>query len=194
MAGVIAWITTTSGFAAIASGGLVVYDNAATTAHNILANEVMFRLAVAGDVIVLLYLAYTLLLHNLFRPMNRNLSLLATFFSRVGCAVGAVNSLLLLAPLVVLDGASSLSAFSVEQLQALALLFLKLHVQAVTISLVLFGFYNLLIGYLIFQSTFLPRILGVLLAISGQCYLSNSFATILAARNSCWPYGSSCLE
>lgn len=180
MAGMIAWITTTSGFAAIVSGGLVVYDNAATTAHNILAHETLFRLAVAGDVIGLLYIAYTLLLYNLFRPVNRSLSLLAAFFSLVGCAVGAVNSLLLLAPLVVLQGVPSLSAFRVEQLQALALLFLKLHAQGGNISLVLFGSYNLLIGYLIFRSTFLPRILGVLLAISGVCYLINSFATILA--------------
>ncbi len=67
-----------------------------------------------------------------------------------------------------------------EQLQALVLLFLKLHAQLYTISLVLFGSYNLLIGYLIFRSTFLPRILGVLLAISGLCYLINCFANFLS--------------
>src|SRR5690348_11229609 len=80
MAGVIAWITTTSGFAAIVSGGLVVYDDAAATAHNILAHETLFRLAVAGDVIATLYIVYTLLLYNLFKPVNRSLSLLAAFF------------------------------------------------------------------------------------------------------------------
>src|SRR5262249_49578557 len=74
----------------------------------------------------------------------------------------------------------SLSAFNVEQLQTLALMFLKLHVQVYTISMVLFGSYNLLIGYLIFRSTFLPRILGVLLAISGLCYLINCFANFLS--------------
>ena len=180
MAGVIAWITTTSGFAAIVSGGLVVSGDAAATAHNILAHETLFRLAVAGDVISLLYLAYTLLLYNLFRPVNRSLSLLAAFFSLVGCAIAAVNCLLLLAPLVVLGDAQSLSAFNVEQVQALALLFLKLHAQGSNVSLVLFGSYNLLIGYLIFRSTFLPRILGVLLAISGLCYLINCFANFLS--------------
>jgi len=180
MAGVIAWITTTAGFAAIVSGGFVVSDNAAATAHNILAHEMLFRLAVAGDVISLLYIAYTLLLYNLFRPVSRRLSLLAAFFSLVGSAIGAVNILLLLAPLVVLGGAQSLSAFSVEQLQALALLFLQLHAQLGNIGLVLFGSYNLLIGYLIVRSTFLPRILGVLLAISGLGYLINSFANFLA--------------
>jgi hypothetical protein len=127
MAGVIAWITTTAGFAEIVRGRLVVYGDAAATAHNILANEMVFRLALVGDVIAILYIAYTLLLYNLFRPVNRNLSLLAAFFSLVGCALGILNCLFLLAPLVVLEGTQSLSAFNMEQLQALALMFLKLH-------------------------------------------------------------------
>jgi len=180
MAGVIAWITTTAGFAAIVSGNLVVYGDAAATAHNILAHELLYRLACAGEVISTLYIAYTLLLYNLFRPVNRSLSLLAAFFSLVGCALGAVNSLFLLAPLVVLGGAHSLTAFKADQLQDLALVFLNLHAQGSNVALVLFGTYNLLIGYLIFRSTFLPRMLGVLLAFSGLCYLINSFANFLS--------------
>jgi hypothetical protein len=165
MAGVIAWITTTAGFSAIVRGRLVVCGAAAATAHNILAHELLFRLAFAGDVIATLYIAYTLLVYNLIKPMNSSLSLLAAFFSLVGCAIGILNCLFHLAPLVVLGGAQSLSAFNVEQLQALALVFLNLHAQGYNISMVLFGSYNLLIGYLIFRLTFLPRILGVQLAI-----------------------------
>lgn len=180
MAGVIAWITTTAGFAAVVRGRLIVFDNAVATAHNILTHELLFRLAVAGDVIAVLYIVYTLLLYNLFRPVSRSLSLLAATFSLVGCAIGALNSLFQLAPLVILGGAPSLSAFNTEQLQALALMFLKLHAQGYNISMVLFGSYNLLIGYLIFRSTFLPRILGVLLAVSGLCYLVGCFAHFLS--------------
>jgi Domain of unknown function (DUF4386) len=112
--------------------------------------------------------------------VNRNLSLLAACFSLVGCAIGAFNCLFHLAPLVVLGGAPSLSAFNVEQLQALALMFLKLHAQGYNIAMVLFGSYNLLIGYLIFRATFMPRILGVLLAFSGLCYEINCFANFLS--------------
>jgi hypothetical protein len=65
-----------------------------------------------------------------------------------------------------------LSVFSLEQLQALALVFLKLSGRTNDIGLVFFGFYCLLIGYLIFRSTFLPRALGVLMAFGGLGWLT----------------------
>src|SRR6266699_2399364 len=83
-------------------------------------------------------------------------------------------------PLVALGGAHELSAFNAGQLQALALTFLKLHSQGYNISLVFSGFYCLLIGYLIFRSTFLPRVLGVLMAVAGLCYMPYGFATFLS--------------
>ncbi|HVH31451.1 MAG TPA: DUF4386 domain-containing protein [bacterium] len=177
----IALITTTAGFAEIVRGRLVVYGDAATTAHNILTSELLFRLAFVGDVIApFLYILYTLLLYNLFRPVSKSLSLLAAVFSLVGCAIGGLNSLFHLAALVVLKDAQVLGAFNMEQLQALALVFLKLHGEGYTISMVFFGSYNVLIGYLIFRSTFLPRILGVWLALSGLYYQVTNFATFLS--------------
>jgi hypothetical protein len=104
--------------------------------------------------------------------VNRSLSLLAVLFSLVGCAIGAFGSLFQLAPLVVSGGSQYLSVFKVEQLRALALMFLELHTQAVNICLVFFGFYCLLIGYLIIGSAFLPRILGVLMAFAGLGWLT----------------------
>src|ERR1700687_2501880 len=86
------------------------------------------------------YVVVTLLLYSLFKPVNKNLSLLAAFFSLVGCAMGVVR-LFHLAPLLVNN-------------------------------LVFFGVYCLLIGYLIFRSTFLPRTLGVLMAIAGVAWLT----------------------
>lgn len=149
-------------------GRLAVYSDAAVTAHNILAHEPLFRLGFASALIcVACYIAVTALFYGLFEPVNRSLSLLAAFFSLVGCTIQAFICLFLLAPLVVLGGAQYLSVFRVEQLQALALMFLTFYGEGFTIAMVFFGFYCLLIGYLIFRSTFLPRILGVLLAIAG---------------------------
>ncbi len=163
----------TGGVALLVSGRLVVSGDAAATAANILAHEPLFRLGFAADLIVIAcYIAVTALFYDLFKPVNRSLSLLAAFFSLVGCAIQAVSYLFDLAPLVVLGGAQYLSVFKVEQLQALSLMFLKLGAQAYNIGLVFFGFYCLLIGYLIFKSTFLPRILGALMAFAGLGWLT----------------------
>jgi hypothetical protein len=149
-------------------GRLVVNGDAAATATNILAHESLFRLGFASSLVaVAFHVAWTLLFYDLFKPVNRSLSLLASFVMLVGCAMQALTGLLYLAPLVVLRGGSPASAFTATQVQALALLFLRLNGQAYNTCLVFFGLWCVLIGYLIFRSTFLPRILGVLLALDG---------------------------
>lgn len=128
----------------------------------------------------------TALFYDLFKPVNRSLSLLAAFFSLVGCATQALSRLSYLAPLAVLGGAPYLSVFKAEQLHALALLLLVLFDQAYNIGMVFFGFYCLLIGYLIFRSTFLPRILGALMAFAGLVwltFLSTPLANYLSPYN-----------
>jgi hypothetical protein len=106
--------------------GLVVDGDAAATANNILAHQPLFRLGLAtGLIATACYIAVTALFYGLFKPVNRSLSLLAAFFSLVGCAILAFGSLFQLAPLVVLGGSQYLSVFKVEQLRALALMFLN---------------------------------------------------------------------
>jgi hypothetical protein len=152
---------------------LVVSDDAAATATNILAHEPLWRWGFAADIIAFAsYIALTALLYELFKPVNRSLSLVAAFFSLVACGVQAISSLFHLAPLVLLGGAPYLSAFTVEQLQALALVFLRLRAAAYhNIGLVFFGLYCLLVGILILRSIFMPRILGVLMVLAGLSYV-----------------------
>jgi Domain of unknown function (DUF4386) len=120
---------------------LVVSGDAAATAANVLAHELLFRLGLAAAVIaVACHIAWTLLFYQLFKPVNRTLSLLAAFFGLVTIAMQAFSSLFQLAPLIVLEGGGTLSAFNVEQLQALALMFFKLNAHAFDIYLVFFGF------------------------------------------------------
>jgi Domain of unknown function (DUF4386) len=143
------------------------------TANNILAHEASFRLGFAlGLISTACYVAVTALFYQLFKPVNRSVALLAAFFGLMGCAITAFGSLFQLAPLVVLGGSPYLSAFNVKQLQALAQMLFDLNAQAGYIALVFFGVFNLLIGYLIFRSTFLPRILGALMAFSGLGWLT----------------------
>jgi hypothetical protein len=166
-----------------AGGKLVVYSDAAATAHNILANETLFRLGFAAALIsAVCYITVTLLLYDMLKPVSRSVSLLAAFFSLMGCTIQALSSLFHLAPLVVLGGEQYSGVFKAEQLQALALMLLRLRAQASSIYMVFFGWYCLLIGYLIFRSTFLPRILGVFMAIAGlsyQLFLSPPLASYL---------------
>jgi len=149
-------------------GKLVVDGNAVATAANILGHVRLFWLGFASSLIgVACHIAWALLMYELLKPVNRSLSLLAAFGILVGCAVQALTSLFYLAPLLILQGGGSFSAFTAEQLQALALMFVKLNSYANDIYLVFYGFWCVLTGYLIFRSTFLPRVLGVLLAITG---------------------------
>jgi len=155
------------------NGKLIVDGDALATANNLLAHESLFRWGFATDILmVACYLALTLLFYEIFKPVNKRLSLLAAFFSLAGCNLQALSSLYHLAPLAVLKGGQYLSVLKVEQLQALALLSLDLFAQVFNTALTFFGFYFVLIGYLIFRSTFLPRILGVLMAISGLVWLT----------------------
>ena len=157
----------------LAGGRLVISGDAAATATNILAQEALYRLGWASNLIATAcYIVVTALFYDLFKPVNRSVSLTAAFFSVVGCALGALSGVFQLAPLAALGGAQYLSVFTVEQLQALALLLLKLQAHAYNIGLVFFGFYCILIGYLIFRSLFLPRILGALMVFAGLGWLT----------------------
>ena len=163
----------TGGLAMFVRGRLVVKGDAAATAANILAHETLFRLAFAGDLLVVaIYIVFTALLYDLMKPVNRSVSLLAAIFSLMGCATQAFACIFELAPLVVLGGEQYLGVFKVDQLQSLAYLSLKLYSHAYGIGLVFFAFYCLVIGYLVFKSTFLPRILGVLIAVSALAWLT----------------------
>ena len=160
-------LTSTSG-QVIILGRLVVAGSAVATATNILGHERLFWFGFASSIVgVAFHLAWAFLMYELLRPVNKSVSSFAAFVILVGCAIQALAGFLYLAPLLILQGGSSLSAFTPQQLQALAFVFLRLNAYAFDTYLAFFGFWCILIGYLIFKSTFLPRVLGVLLTISG---------------------------
>ena len=155
------------------SGRLVVDGDAAATASNLLMHKSLFQLGFAVYLIEMAcQVAITALFYDLLKPAGRSVSLVAAFLGLTGCIIKTFSRLFFIAPLFILGGAHYLNVFSAEQLQALALLFLKVNEHGAAIALVFFGFYALLTGYLIVRSTFLPRILGVLSILGGLGWLS----------------------
>jgi Domain of unknown function (DUF4386) len=97
------------------------------------------------------------ILYDLLKPVNSRISLLALLFRLIFVAVMAVNSLSYFGAVVLYRSAThSPAAFNTVY----------------CIAMVPFGFHCLLIGYLIFRSMFLPRILGILMALGGLVYLT----------------------
>jgi hypothetical protein len=176
------WLmTAVMGTLAMFGDNLVVWTSAATTAANIIAHEPAFRLANASNIIAgICYLIATIFVYELLKPVNPEVSLLAAFFSLGGIAMSGVSFLTRLAPLTVL-GSTSPSAFTAEQLQSLALTFLRLNGTSFFISHIFFGLHCLLVGSLIFKSTFLPRVVGGLMVIAGLGWLTMSFSNLV------WP-------
>lgn len=159
--------------AGYASGKLVVNGDAAATAANLLAHRGLLQLAFAVYLIEMAcQVAITALFYVLLKPAGRSVSLVAAFLGLTASIIKTFSRVFFIAPLFILGGAHYLSVFSAEQLQALALLFLKVNDRGAGIALVFFGFYAILTGYLIIKSTFLPRILGVLSVVGGLGWLT----------------------
>jgi hypothetical protein len=160
---------------------LVVSGDAAATAVNILASPGLWRLSVAGDLIVvlcavpLLWIEYLLL-----RPVGKHLVLLAVLFNLLSLSVEAVSKVFLLAVMPILESPDYSKAFDSGQLQVLANLALRSHDIAFNIALIFFGFTCLINGYLIFKSGYLPKPVGILMQLAGVSYLTACFAALFA--------------
>lgn len=173
-------VTGVGGFLAGAGPVLSVAKDAAATTAKILANEPLFRLGFVFDLIsYATYLGATVFIYCVLKPVHRSGSLVAAFSGLAGVAIGSVAWVGHLVPLVLLQGDQHLTGFTTTQLETLSMIALKLEMPVFNIAWVFFGTQCILIGYMIARSIFLPRILGILLAIGGTSYVINSFANFL---------------
>lgn len=139
----------------------------------ILAHETAFRLGwIFGVLSTVCYIVVTALFYDLFKPVNKSLSLTAAFFSLMGCGIGSMSFICQIAAQLVLKDAHYSSTFSGDQARATAFALLRLGIQVSNVGLVFFGFYCLSIGILIFGSNFLPRILGAGMVFAGLGWLT----------------------
>ncbi len=151
---------------------LIVAGDAATTAHNIVASESLFRLGFMSNLITFTINVFVaVLLYQLLKPVNKNMAALMVILILVGLGIGMLNELNQFVALLLLSGADYLTAFTTEQLQALASLFLDIYQHGFSIAHIFWGLWLFPLGYLVFKSGFLPKVIGILLLIAGVGYL-----------------------
>ncbi|HEX5807331.1 MAG TPA: DUF4386 domain-containing protein, partial [Anaerolineales bacterium] len=161
---------------------LIVPEGPSAIINNIRISESLLRLSIVGILLAqIVGIVYVLFLYKLLKPVNKNIAALMLLFALTVPPITMLNELTRLGILQVVGGAAYLSAFTTEQLEALAHFFIRLHDEGTSISLIFAGLWLFPLGYLVFQSRFLPRILGVLLVFAGFGYLIYAFGSLLSS-------------
>lgn len=151
---------------------LIVSGDAATTAHNIVASESLFRFGFMSNLMTFTINVFVaVLLYQLLKPVNKKMAALMVILILVGLGIAMLNELNQFVALLLLSGANYLTAFTTEQLQALAWLFLDIYQHGFSIAHIFWGLWLFPLGYLVFKSGFLPKVIGILLLIAGVGYV-----------------------
>jgi Domain of unknown function (DUF4386) len=154
--------------------------DAATTVENIQANELLYRSALAAHIVVTLTnVPLAVIFYELFKVVSRRLALLDAFFILVATAIEAAGLLHQFTPLLLLGSGASPTSLTAPQVQALTSLSGDLSDVNYALHTAFFGFDILCTAYLVLRSRFLPRAIGILLAIDGAAYLIYTFADVL---------------
>ncbi len=145
---------------------LIVSGDASFTAQKIMANELLFHISYLTELIsALFFVLAAWALYVLLRPVNKSVALLFLLLNLCGVAIQCMSVLNLSAAISLLSGADFLTVFSADQLQAQALLYFGLYDNGFMMAQLFFGAWLLPLGYLVYRSGFLPRLLGIILII-----------------------------
>jgi Domain of unknown function (DUF4386) len=160
---------------------LLTGPNVAATVRNIAAHELLYRLGLVAHVVVTLTnIPMAVIFYDLFKVVSRRLALLDVFFTLVATAVEVASLPGQFTPLLLLGARHYAHALPPAQLHALAYLPGDLSNIDYSIYTVFYGLDILCVAYLVYSSTFMPKVIGVLLAIDTLAYLVNGFTTMLA--------------
>lgn len=173
--------------AAIASfGGMyipsvfIVSGDAAATADRIVSSALIYRLGIVADLAsYIIFVFVVLALYRLLKDVDRGRAAVMLALALVSVPMSFAILLCQIAPLVLLSGADYLSAFDKQQLEALAMAFLKLRSQGIAAAFALWGLWLLPFGLLVYRSGFIPRIFGVLLIVNCFAYLAMCLTRLL---------------
>jgi hypothetical protein len=159
---------------------LIMPGDAATTANNIQASELLFRTGICFMLIVFICdVVVAWALYIFLKPVNESLSLLTAWFRLIYAAMLGIALLNLVFVLIYLSSAKYLAVFETDQLHSQALLFINAFYDVWAIGLIVFGFHLFSLGYLVFKADDIPRILGVLLMVAGLSYLIDYIGNFL---------------
>ena len=158
---------------------LIVSGDATKTASNIMANERLYRIGIANNIItfaidvVLIWALYVLL-----RPVSRNLALLAVFFRLVETTMACVAIINYFVAMQFVSDADHLKAFDSEQLQALSIMHYT-YALTFTVVAIFLGLGSTIFNYLLFKSRYIPKALAVWGIFSSLLLLTSQFAIII---------------
>ena len=165
---------------AVAPSGMMLAEPTLQNVGRIQASGPLYALGGAAQLVVYACdIGVALVFYELLKPVSKKIALLAAFFRLTFAAIASANITNHFALLVILSGSHSLDAFSPGQLQTIALTFLTMRTLGFDIALFFFGFHCVIVGYLLYRSTYLPRILGMALAVGGLGYVANIFARVI---------------
>ena len=160
-------------------GKLIVRGNAAATADNLLTHETMFRLSILGDLVgQVIFICLAIALYRLLNSVNKIWAGTMVAFVLISAAIGFLNTLNNIAALILFHGDDFLAVIDKPQRDALAMLFVRLHSHGHFINEIFWGLWLFPFGLLVFQSGFLPRILGVWLMINCFGWLALSIMAL----------------
>jgi hypothetical protein len=169
------------GYSISALKKVFVRDNAAATAANIHQFESMLRCGVVAELFAIVIFAISLvLLYFLFKSASRRGAIIFLVIAIMGATLQSLDVLGDVAALTFLTSKTGAAALTLVESQAMAYMFLKMHLLVYTVSLTFTGMASLCLAYLATRSTFIPRFGGYFLALDGLGYITHSVGTLIA--------------
>ncbi len=159
---------------------LIVDGNASETARNIAASETLFRTGIAAHLIgEALFVFAALALYELLKGVNQRNALYMLILILLAIPIAFVNELNAIAALLLVRGSDFLSVVDQSQRNALAMFFLQLRGYGFDVAGIFWGLWLFPLGFLVYRSGFLPRILGVALIANAFAFPINSVTSLV---------------
>ena len=162
------------------NASILVPGDAVATIENILANESMYRLSIFTALVTQVVNVFVVLfLYKVLQPVNRFGGVLMVIFILLGAPIAMLSESMRYAALLLIENAETVLSLNVEQLQAAVMFSLEMYEVGIMIATIFWGLWLFPMGYLVFKSNYIPKIIGILLMIGCMGYLLDSILFFL---------------